>query len=171
MAEPATLYKLMILYMLDNIEFPLSNTQLSNFFLEKDYTDYFTIQQVLHDLMDSELVRTESSYRNTHYTVTAAGKETLKFFGDKISPSAKTDILSYFQANKIALKNENACLADYYKTPDQDYAVHCRMKEGDRDRLDFTLRVQTKEQANAICVNWKNQADDVFACLMDILMK
>ena len=47
MAEPITIYKLTILNMLDKVDFPLTNTQISNFFLEQDYTDYFRVQQVL----------------------------------------------------------------------------------------------------------------------------
>ena len=35
-----TLYKLIILYMLQNVNFPLSNTQISDFILEKEYTNY-----------------------------------------------------------------------------------------------------------------------------------
>ena len=46
MAEPITIYKLTILNMLDKVDFPLTNTQISNFFLEQDYTDYFRVQQV-----------------------------------------------------------------------------------------------------------------------------
>lgn len=34
MAEPITIYKLTILNMLDKVDFPLTNTQISNFFLE-----------------------------------------------------------------------------------------------------------------------------------------
>ena len=34
MAEPFTIYKLTILNMLDKVDFPLTNTQISNFFLE-----------------------------------------------------------------------------------------------------------------------------------------
>ena len=37
MAEPFTIYKLTILYMLSKAGFPLSNTQISNFFLEQEY--------------------------------------------------------------------------------------------------------------------------------------
>ena len=37
MAEPFTIYKLTILNMLDKVDFPLTNTQISNFFLEQDY--------------------------------------------------------------------------------------------------------------------------------------
>ena len=34
-----TLYKLIVLYMLDNLDFPLTNSQISEFVLEKGYTD------------------------------------------------------------------------------------------------------------------------------------
>ena len=34
LAEPMTLYKLMNLYMLHQVNFPLTNAQLSNFFLD-----------------------------------------------------------------------------------------------------------------------------------------
>ena len=33
------------------------------------------------------------------------------------------------------------------------------------------IEPEVKEQAEAICTNWQNQADDVFACLMDLLLK
>ena len=38
LSDPLTLYKLMILYLLKQSKFPLSNSQLSEFFLEKEYT-------------------------------------------------------------------------------------------------------------------------------------
>lgn len=38
MAEPFTIYKLTILYMLDKAGFPLSNTQISNFIFWKRNT-------------------------------------------------------------------------------------------------------------------------------------
>ncbi len=74
MAEPFTIYKLTILNMLDKVDFPLTNTQISNFFLEQEYTDYFRVQQVLNDLSVADLVRFESTHSNTQYYITAAGK-------------------------------------------------------------------------------------------------
>ncbi len=38
MAEALTQYKLIVLYMLDHVDFPLTNTQISNFVLDKEYT-------------------------------------------------------------------------------------------------------------------------------------
>ena len=127
MAEPNTIYKLIILYMLEKVDFPLTNTQISDFFLEKEYTDYFTIQRVIHDLFDSELIRMESTHKNTQYTATPAGRETLRYFQDKISTSIQEDVLSYFSDKKVELKNENSIIADYYKTPEQQYAARCQI--------------------------------------------
>ena len=53
LAEPMTLYKLMNLYMLHQVNFPLTNAQLSNFFLDREYTTYFTLQQALNELLDA----------------------------------------------------------------------------------------------------------------------
>lgn len=171
MAEPATLYKLMVLYMLNNVEFPLTNAQIVNFFLEKEYTDYFTIQQTIHELDTSELLSLETTQQNTLYKITPAGKETLKFFQDKISISVMEDIRAYCLEHEMTMKADNAYLADYYKTSDQSYAVHCLVREHGTNRLDFTLMVKTKEQAEAICLNWQEQANEVYACLMDLLVK
>ena len=108
MAEPFTIYKLTILNMLDKVDFPLSNTQLTNFFLEQEYTDYFRVQQVISDLLDAELIRTESTHNNTHYYFTAAGKETLNLLKDKISDAIELDINNYFAQNKLELRNDNS---------------------------------------------------------------
>lgn len=100
MAEPFTIYKLTILNMLDKVDFPLTNTQISDFFLEQEYTDYFRVQQVLNDLADSGLIRTESTHSNTQYYITAAGRETLGFFRDKLTDAIEHDTIAYFEKNK-----------------------------------------------------------------------
>ena len=44
-STPQTLFKLMILYFLDSVDFSLSNAVISDYILEKGYTDYFNIQK------------------------------------------------------------------------------------------------------------------------------
>ena len=65
MAEAFTLYKLIILYMLDKVDFPLTNSQISEFVLDKGYTDYFKLQQALSELADSGLILKESTHNRT----------------------------------------------------------------------------------------------------------
>ena len=53
--DATTLYKLMVLYMLDKVNFPLSNSQIADFMLDRQYTNYFTLQEVLSSLASDGL--------------------------------------------------------------------------------------------------------------------
>ena len=171
MAEALTQYKLIILYMLDKADSPLTNTQISNFILEKEYTTYFTLQQALNELVTSALVRTESTHNNTFYHITPSGKETLSFFPDKISDAIKQDVISYFEANHMELKQEIRVLANYYKTTAQNYDVQCQIKERGVSIINLTIKAGSREQAEAICQNWKKQNEEVYAYRMDLLLQ
>ena len=72
---------------------------------------------------------------------------------------------------QIELRSVNSILADYYKTPNQDYAARCQFRVHETNLIDLTLTVKTREQAQAICDNWKKQNEDVYAYLMDLLLK
>ena len=45
MTETLTLYKLIVLYMLHKVDFPLTTAQISDFILEQGYTTYFKLQE------------------------------------------------------------------------------------------------------------------------------
>ena len=57
MAEPFTTYKLIVLYMAKHAKETLTNSQISEFILDRDYTDYFQLQKVLSELVETELLR------------------------------------------------------------------------------------------------------------------
>ena len=65
LSDPITLYKLMILYMLDHVNFPLTNSQLTDFFLDHEYTTYFTLQQALNELKEAKRAMTLSPSSET----------------------------------------------------------------------------------------------------------
>lgn len=157
--------------MLDKAGFPLSNAQISNFFLEREYTDYFRIQEVIGNLVDSELIQEKTTHANTQYSLTPAGKETLGFFKDKITDGIEQDIKQFFEQNQMEFRLENSVTADYYKTTNQKYEVRCRVKSDGDTIIDLNLSVKTKEQAETICNRWKQTNEDIYAYLMDTLLQ
>ena len=100
-----------------------------------------------------------------------AGKETLGFFKDKLNDGIENDVQGFFEKNKLEFRQENSILADYYKTTNQKYAVRCQVRSDGNPLIDLTLCVTTKEQAEAICNNWKKKSEDVYAVLMDTLLQ
>ena len=85
MADTFTLYKLIILYMLDKISFPLSNAQLSEFILEKEYTDHSTVQSALSELSETGLLKVRTVRNTSLYYLTEEVRKTLPYLTKKIS--------------------------------------------------------------------------------------
>lgn len=170
MAEPNTIYKITLLAMLDKVDFPLSNKQISNFFLEKDYTDYFTVQQVLSGLLDSGLISEEKAHNYYRYTITDAGRDTYYILRDKMNEGILEDLKQYFEENKIKYRNENSISSNYYKAMPTGFDVRCQIKEKDMPILDITMHVMDVAQAKAICENWQKDYMDIYAYLADALI-
>lgn len=170
MAEAQTLYKLIVLTMLSKVDFPLTNAQISDFILTKEYTNYFTLQQVLAELVETELAEVHTVRNSSYYHMTEKGKETLNFFGDMVSPAIHEDIDKYFKDNAIALRDEMSVRADYYENNHEEYSVRLRVMEKDSPVIDLTLSVPTENQANSICDNWKKKNQKIYAYLMQHLL-
>lgn len=72
--EPLTLYKLIVLYMLDQVDFPLTGAQVSDFILTKEYTSFLTLQQAISELNEAGLIATRSIGNRTNLLITGEGK-------------------------------------------------------------------------------------------------
>ena len=170
LAEPMTLYKLMNLYMLHQVNFPLTNAQLSNFFLDREYTTYFTLQQALNELLDAGLVKKETMRNSSRYEITKEGEETLEFFGKNITPAIVSDMDEYLKQNRFRMRNEVGLISDFYKSTNQDYIVHCEVREGKAVLVNLDISVPDKEQAEIMCNHWKDRSQEIYAYVMKSLM-
>ena len=170
LAEPMTLYKLMNLYMLHQVNFPLTNAQLSNFFLDREYTTYFTLQQALNELLDAGLVKKETMRNSSRYEITKEGEETLEFFGKNISPAIVSDMDEYLKQNRFRMRNEVGLISDFYKSTNQDYIVHCEVREGKAVLVNLDISVPDKEQAEIMCNHWKDRIQEIYGYVMKSLM-
>lgn len=162
MSEPLTLYKLIVLYMLSRVDFPLTKAQIGDFILEREYTNFLTLQQAIGELIDAGLVTAQSIRNRTHLLLTGDGTETLTFFGNQISSSIKEDINEYFKENEIALRNEVSILSDYYKSTSGEYEAHLVAKDKGINLIDITISVPGEETAAAICDNWQKKNQDIY---------
>ncbi|MDE7259974.1 MAG: DUF4364 family protein, partial [Lachnospiraceae bacterium] len=66
--DPLTLYKLIVLYMLNRVTFPLTKAQVGDFILEREYTNFLTLQQVFAELTEADLISAKTSRTRTQLT-------------------------------------------------------------------------------------------------------
>ena len=167
--DPLTLYKLIVLYMLNKVTFPLTTAQVSDFILEKEYTNFLTLQQVIGELADAGMISARSIRNRTHLSITREGRETLHYFENRINDGIKKDIDSYLRENEFTLRNEVSVLGDYYKSTSGEYEAHLVAKDRDINLIDITLSVPTEDVASAICDNWQKKNQEIYKFLIQEL--
>lgn len=167
--DPLTLYKLIILYMLDRVTFPLTKAQVGDFILEKEYTNFLTLQQVTAELIDAELITAESSRNRTYLKITDEGKETLTFFGNRINSSIKEDVDTFLREHELEMRNEISIQADYYKSTSGEYEAHLQAKEKGVTVVEVTLSVPDEDTAASICANWQKKNQEIYQYLINKL--
>ena len=169
MSDPLTLYKLIILYMLNRVDFPLTKAQIGDFILEREYTNFLTLQQAIGELIDAGFVTAKSIRNRTHLILTEDGKQTLSFFGNQISDSIKKDIDEYFRNHELEMRNEVSILADYYKSTSGEYEAHLIAKDKGINLIDLTMSLPLEETAISICDNWQKKNQEIYQYLIEQL--
>ncbi len=168
--DPLTLYKLIVLYMLDKVKFKLTYSQISGFILEKEYTNFLTLQQVISDLQDAELIKTDASMNRTFFSITEEGRNTLSYFGNRIGDAIIDDIDTFLSEKHLEIKNEASITAKYYKATSGEYEAELIAREKEIELVNIKISVPAEDMAETICENWYQKNEQIYKYLMEELI-
>jgi len=169
--QELTMNKLIILFLIHHMKIPLSNTQITEFMLERDYTDFFSIQQYLTELVDAKLLQTQVEEHTTRYEIEPKGQKTLEYFLNRIPFSVQEEILHYVQTNRPQVRKEIEILAEYCPQKRNEYLVTCKAMENKTLLMEIKLTAFSKKQAQQVCDNWKKNASILYGKFLSSLMK
>ena len=152
-----TLYKLIVLFMLNEVKFPLKRSQLFEFILEREYCTFFPLQQAIGELLDSQLIQSKTVLNGTQLSITEEGKSTLKYFSNRLEPSIQEDIRNFMGQNKLNFTSG-------------EYTARLFIKEEMWDLIHIELSVPTEEGAKKACRQWKEKHEEIYGYLMEQLL-
>jgi hypothetical protein len=155
--------------MLDRVSFPLTKAQVCDFILEKEYTNYLTLQQATAELIDAGFVAAATRRNRTYLEITEEGRNTLSFFSNRIDYSIKEDIDAFLHEHEVEMRNEVSILTDYNKSGFGEYKAHLQAKEKDVTLVEITLSVPDEDTASAICNNWQKKNQEIYQYLISQL--
>ena len=165
-------HKLIILHLLQKMGIALSNSEICQFLLEKNYMDYFSVQQYLAELVDAGWLEKSREQNHTRYTLTDEGEETVNYFLNHISEHAKTEINTYVQENSKRIRAEYAVTANYFPEINDDFLVKCGLNDDNGNVLmEVSVSVVSKQQALAICRNWRKNVSQLYGSILTSLVK
>ena len=163
-------HKLLILYILDKLDIPMTNTEITQFILENNYMNYFLVQQFLGELVNSKFVEFSTRDGYEYYHLSNAGKDTLTFFSDRISEDTKKGIDNKSKQKKQEMIKDTQIIGNYYKKNESEYIVNLRAIEKDIVLLNLSLSVVSNKQAKLICGNWKENPETIYKNIFDLLI-
>lgn len=163
--------KLLLLYLIDKMEVPLTQSQISQFALEEEYINYFSLQQFLAEMVEVDYLEKSLDNNKTYYSVTDQGLIALEYFKKRIQPDIKNKINKYVEKNKKSIKKDYEVTANYfYEQNNNEYIVKCGIYEDDTALMELTVSVVSREQAKLICNNWRENVNHLYGnILMELI--
>ena len=171
MEELDILYKITVLSLLSHSEHTLSGPQISGFFQENDFTDYFKSQFTIGSLMDSGLIAYDEVKGTNHFRLTSEGRKTLALFSDRRSPEIEQDIKDYLKRHNLSIRRAHEVTAFYDREPGGAFLCHMKAMEEKKTVLQCTISVPSQEQAENICLNFKADYEEVYVRLLEMLTR
>ena len=165
-----TVYKLIVLYMLQNSKDPLTNSQLSEFILDHEYTNYFHLQQAISELVEAELVEKQTISNASYYRLTEDGKNTLSYFGNQLSDDIQKEVREYLKEKGCETRDRILMPADYYISRHGGYMVRCQLIERNVSLIDLNISAPTLEAAQSMCRQWPSKCQSIYDKIMEELL-
>ncbi len=169
-AETGKVIKLTILYILNRVDAPISNSQITNYMLENDFTDYFTIQQLMGELIDDGFVWSKTVRNRTFYSLSDSGKESFIALSSELSRKIRDDADNYIKKNAMKIREESDVGSTYVETSLGTYDVNLFIDEAGERIFEINMIVGDKEKAARMCSAWQKKSEELYPLVFEKLL-
>jgi len=167
--------KLLIMYLISRMEFPMSRAQITDFIMEKELMTYYTLEETLAAVVElgylEAVKETDAQDENTTvYFITEEGITTLDYFESHIPKPVRQVITNYIEENRGKIKKAYETVANYMPNiENNEYRVKCGVYEDKRAIIEIFVSVDTREQAKLIQANWRANASGLYLKIIEAL--
>ena len=163
--------KVLILYLLNTANKPLTNDVLYKLAMASNDMNYFYFQQFVLDLIESKYIISFQKEDQTLYKITDSGKNTLALTLDIlpgiIKLAADTNIKPILEKEE----ENKSVVAEYTPKSENHYTITCKIVENNETVFEIKTLAYSREQAKEVVDNWKNSAEKIYPKVLDLLHK
>ncbi|MCR5789418.1 MAG: DUF4364 family protein [Lachnospiraceae bacterium] len=168
--ELDTLYKLMILFMLNRAGQSVTRAKIYEFMLGR-YTDYLHVNVILNELIENGFIRSETKRNKSNIEITDDGREILNMFPERLSSGIKKEITDFLIEKEYEIKNEMSIRSGYDRTTAGDYLAEMTIRENNSELLTVRISLPAEGPAKTVCDNWDKNCQDIYKWLMQKLLE
>ena len=165
--------KLIMLFMLDKMEIPLTENNIIDICTSKNsWLEYMDCKDVLWQLQDVGFIyKTIDSEEESRYNITIKGRNCLSEFYQKIRAHVREDITKFAKENRMSFKRSQEYVSKYTKNTDGSRTVVLKICDPlDSSHIfEVKIKVATRKQAVTMATKWKEQAPLIYEYLLENL--
>lgn len=161
--------KLILLYIINKIKYPISNVQITQIILENNFMNYFILQQYISELLSSDFLVTNEIDNKQRITITEKGTKVLTLFQNRISSYKLELIDEYLKKRSEEIKKEITVAADYTLDNNNSFIVNLIASENNMTLIDIKINVASNKQARDLCNKWKNNSSELYNKIIRLL--
>ncbi len=173
--EDPMLCKLIILFTLDKMEFPLTeNTIFDICYYRNNWLSYMDCKDYLYKLVESNLIyKTECKDGEVRFNITYDGRNCLDHFYTKIDDKLREDITEYTKVNRMHFKRSQEYVSTFFKSEDGSYIVVLKIRSDsiqDEPLFEVKIKAPTRQGAIEACRKWQEQAHTAYESIYEMFI-
>lgn len=161
--------KIFVLYLMENINYPLDFVSINDIVMQTDYVMYLDFAEAFHEMLDGDLIAKLEEGSEPLYAVTEKGRHVARELKSEllstILDQALTRALRYLDFKKRDV--EVHCTVE--KTDDGRYAVTCGFTERGVSIFSQTLVVDTLDRAARMKSNFYDRPEVIYRGVMALM--
>ncbi|MDD6053737.1 MAG: DUF4364 family protein [Clostridiales bacterium] len=167
--------KLLLLFVFDKMEMPLTEDSLSDLCCNSNgWMNYMDFKFALTQLIEANFVyhTNKNSSGSPLYTITPEGRVCLAHFFVRLPSSLREQISNCVKVNRLNYRRKQEYFSDYHKNADGTYDVILKILEPTQQQptLDLKINVPNRSIAKYIFTKWEDKAANAFQLLYDYLV-
>lgn len=162
--------KLVILYVLEYFNLPLTREQFLAFMSEERLINIFLLQKYTDELIEVQQIEESQSEGETYIFNTERGSEAVALFASNIPQVQRRKINDAIDEHKKSFNSWTKITANFAKTDDHEYRVELSISEGPYKLFSMDMNALTNKTAKQLCGNWEDNARFLYGDLLQILM-
>ncbi len=154
--------KVLILYILNKLDEPVTNDALLRLVLSVMDMNYFYFQQFLLDLIEKRYIICFDMDKKNVYQITDKGKQTLELTNDIIPGIIKLKVDTSFAKELHETAQKESIIAEFTPLGENEYTVTCKINENNNCIFEINVFAGSRDEAKKIVDNWKENAYKIY---------
>lgn len=169
--DNSTLNKLILLYVFDEMDVPLTQSSLTLMCTSLNtWLPYMDCIVTITALKECGFILESSRDKEAYYTITADGRNCLSSFYSRIPSTLRNEMSEYIKENRMTYRRKQEYHHNYSKNPDGTYSVHLRINDPVQTTLEIKLNVSSRTIAKQISNAWEKKASQIYMTIYEDLI-